>query len=88
VAVSVDAVGLSWVEGLTWFGCRSGWVTAATGEEEEVARRRWFEFVRELPFHVSAWDSGLPKYTRDECGRQVTQGPGLVTRVAVAGSTR
>jgi hypothetical protein len=64
------------------------WV-AATGEEEEVARRRWFEFVRESPCErmgqrVAEVGTG---YGKASDGRR-PGGQEARTRVAVAGSAR
>jgi hypothetical protein len=66
------------------------WVAAAaTGEEEEVARRRWFEFVRESPCErmgqrVAEVGTG---YGKASDGRR-PGGQEARTRVAVAGSAR
>jgi hypothetical protein len=87
--VAVDAVGVE-RRGRPHVVWLLQWVAAAaTGEEEEVARRRWFEFVRESPCErmgqrVAEVGTG---YGKASDGRR----PGAQeprTRVAVAGSAR
>ena len=76
-------------EVLTWFGCRRGWWwrRAATGEGEEVARRRWFEFVRESPCEltgqrVAEVATGYGKATAPP-GLVLRAPPGAITRQAI-----
>lgn len=86
--MAVDAVGVE-RRGRPHVVWLPQWVAAAaTGEEEEVARRRWFEFVRESPCermgqrvaevgtgYGKASDGRRPGAQDSCCGCGLRQGP-------------
>jgi len=69
---------------VVWVPQRVVAAAAATGEGEEVARRRWFEFVRESPCErmgqrVAEVATGYGKAT-DPPGLVLRAPPGAITR--------